>query len=49
MEVIKYIVGKKALLEDRLLMRGGLHMNVEEIAIGKNPDCKDCGNRNAEV
>ena len=47
MEVIKYIIGKGALLEDRFLMPDGLNMNSEEIAIEKNPDCEDCGNREA--
>ena len=45
MEVIKYIIGKGALLGNRLLMLDGLNMNSEEIAIEKNPDCEDCGNR----
>jgi len=47
MQVIKYIIGKGALLEDRVLILDGLNMNIEEIAIEKNPDCEDCGNREA--
>ena len=47
MEVIKYIIGKGALLENTLLMFDGLNMNFEEIAVEKNPECEDCGNREA--
>jgi adenylyltransferase/sulfurtransferase len=42
-EVIKYILGIGNLLENKLLMIDGLNAAVEEIAIERNPRCRDCG------
>jgi len=41
-EVIKYIIGIGNLLENKLLMLDGLSMSIEEIAIKRNPLCKEC-------
>jgi len=42
-EVVKYIVGFRGLLTNRLLIWDGLATRLEEIAVERNPDCGDCG------
>ena len=42
-EVIKYILGNRSLLENRLLMWDGLKAEMDEVPLEKNPRCEDCG------
>ncbi len=41
-EVIKWIVGKGELLENRMLVYDGLAMNFTEFKIKRNPNCDHC-------
>ncbi len=44
-EVLKYILGKGHLLENRLLMWDGVGCRMDEVPLERNPDCQDCGGR----
>jgi molybdopterin/thiamine biosynthesis adenylyltransferase len=42
-EIVKYIVKMGSSLENRLLLWDGLNAKIDEIEIGRNPSCEDCG------
>jgi molybdopterin/thiamine biosynthesis adenylyltransferase len=42
-EVIKYLLGRGELLENRLLVWNGLSGTLEEIPVGPDPGCGECG------
>jgi len=42
-EVIKYITGIGELLAGRLMIWDGVDSKLEEVAVERNPDCRDCG------
>ena len=46
-EVVKYLLGVGELLTGRLLMYDGLAMTFSEMRVKKDPDCPECGTRNA--
>ena len=46
-EVLKYILGKGHLLENRLLMWDGLGCRMDEVPLESNPACQDCGGRDS--
>jgi len=46
-EAIKYLLGVGELLTGRLLMYDGLAMTFSEMRVKKDPDCPECGTRNA--
>jgi molybdopterin/thiamine biosynthesis adenylyltransferase len=46
-EVIKYLLGTGELLTGRLLMYDALAMTFNEMKVKKDPDCPECGTRNA--
>ncbi len=48
-EVIKYLLGMGELLTGRLLMYDGLAMTFSEMRVKKDPDCPECGTRNARI
>lgn len=43
-EVIKFLLGRKDLLTDRMLHYDGLAMAFDEFNVRRNPDCDHCGN-----
>jgi adenylyltransferase/sulfurtransferase len=42
-EVLKYLLGRGLLLENRLLLWNGSLSVLEEVAVSPNPQCMDCG------
>jgi molybdopterin/thiamine biosynthesis adenylyltransferase len=45
MEVLKYLLGNGSLLMNKLLVFDGLKGALEEVEIGRRPDCPECGAR----
>jgi adenylyltransferase/sulfurtransferase len=45
MEVIKYLLGNGSLLMNKLLVLDGLKGVLDEVEIGRRPDCPECGGR----
>ena len=47
-EVLKYLLRRGSLLENRMLWWDGLNARIEEISLRRNPKCEDCGDGGAE-
>jgi molybdopterin/thiamine biosynthesis adenylyltransferase len=45
MEVIKYLLGNGSLLMNKLLVLDALKGDLDEVEIGRRPDCPECGGR----
>lgn len=46
-EVLKYVLGRGELLENRMLWWDGMNARTEEIKLRRNENCEDCGGESA--